>query len=56
MSEPLLALGGLCLGLIAALAVDWRLHKTGIAPSWWLSLRVPLSLGLGGITLAIGLA
>ncbi len=49
----MILLGG---ALIAALGVDWRLQKTGIAPDWWLSLRVPLSLGLGGITLAIGLA
>lgn len=43
------------LGLIAALGVDWQLRRTGVAPTWWLSLRVPLSIGLGGITLAIGL-
>ncbi|WP_374146957.1 DUF3429 family protein [Sphingomonas sp. 28-63-12] len=41
--------------LMAALGVDWRLQQTGIAPVWWLSLRIPLSLGLGGITLAIGI-
>lgn len=44
------------LGLVASLGVDWRLQRIGIAPDWWLSLRVPLSVGLGGITLAIGLA
>lgn len=43
------------LGLIGALAVDWRLVRDGLAPGWWLRLRVPLSLGLGGLTLAIGL-
>lgn len=41
--------------LIAALGVDWQLQKSGVAPPWWLSLRVPLSVGLGGITLLIGL-
>lgn len=41
--------------LIAALAVDWRLVGMGIAPPWWLQLRVPLSLGLGGLTLLITL-
>ncbi len=41
--------------LIGALAVDWQLQKSGVAPPWWLSLRVPLSIGLGGITLLIGL-
>jgi hypothetical protein len=42
------------ISLIAALAVDWRLVRDGLAPRWWLGLRVPLSLGLGGLTLAIG--
>jgi len=42
--------------LIGSLAVDWQLQRTGIAPGWWLGLRIPLSIGLGGITLAIGLA
>lgn len=42
--------------LVAALAVDWRLQRIELAPGWWLSLRLPLSLGLGGITIAIGLA
>lgn len=37
--------------LIAALAVDRRLVALGIAPHWWMALRVPLSLGLGGLTL-----
>lgn len=41
------------IALIAALAVDWRLARGGLAPAWWLSLRVPLSLGLGLSTLAI---
>lgn len=43
------------LSLIAALAVDVLLVRDGLAPAWWLRLRVPLSAGLGGITLAIGL-
>lgn len=38
--------------LIAALGVDVLLQRAGIAPPWWLSLRVPLSLGLGGMTVA----
>lgn len=41
--------------LIAALGVDWRLARTGLAPPWWMSLRVPLSLGLGGLTIASAL-
>lgn len=48
----LILIGG---ALIAALGIDWRLQRIGIAPDWWMSLRVPLSIGLGGMTLAIGL-
>ncbi len=43
------------IALIASLGVDWQLVRAGLAPSWWLSLRMPLSIGLGGMTLAIGL-
>ena len=39
--------------LIASLGVDGKLRVMGIAPIWWLGLRVPLSVGLGGMTLAI---
>lgn len=39
--------------LIGSLGVDCKLQAMGIAPRWWLGLRTPLSLGLGGITLAI---
>lgn len=40
--------------LIGALGIDWQLVRQGLAPRWWLALRVPLSLGLGLATLAIG--
>jgi hypothetical protein len=43
----------LAAALIASLGVDWQLRRIRVAPSWWLGLRVPLSLGLGGLTLAI---
>ena len=39
------------IALIAALLVDRRLAPLGIAPSGWLALRAPLSLGLGVLTL-----
>ncbi len=39
--------------LIAALGVDWQLQRARLVPDWWLRLRVPLSLGLGGLTLAM---
>ena len=41
--------------LVAALAVDWQLQRSGIAPAWWLALRVPLSAGLGTLTVVMGL-
>ena len=39
--------------LIGALGVDWQLARQGLAPDWWMRLRLPLSLGLGGLTLAM---
>ena len=38
--------------LIGSLGVDWKLRDLGLTPAWWLTLRIPLSLGLGGMTLA----
>ena len=40
--------------LLLSPIVDVRLASTGIAPPWWTRLRVPLSLGLGGATFALG--
>lgn len=40
----------LAVALVAALGVDVALYRRGIAPPWWLSLRAPLSLGLGVLT------
>lgn len=40
------------LALIAALAVDYRLVALGLAPAGWLALRLPLSIGLGTLTIA----
>ncbi|UUL82146.1 DUF3429 domain-containing protein [Sphingomonas qomolangmaensis] len=54
MTWPAPSLMLLGLGIIASLAVDRRLVAEGVAPPWWMTLRVPLSLGLGGLTLAIG--
>ena len=44
------------IALIGALGVDRVIAKRGLVPAWWISLRVPLSLGLGVLTLALGLA
>ena len=43
------------LSLIGALLVDYRLYRLEIAPGWWLRLRIPLSGGLGLLTIAAGL-
>lgn len=51
---PSLVLLGLA--LIAALAVDLRLVRLGLAPGWWLALRTPLSVGLGILSIATALA
>ncbi|MDX5982752.1 DUF3429 domain-containing protein [Sphingomonas echinoides] len=48
----LLVLG---VALIAALAVDIALNRRKLTPPWWMGLRLPLSLGLGGLTLLLGL-
>lgn len=40
--------------IVVMLAVDARLGA--LAPRWWLSLRVPLSLGLGAATIGCALA
>ena len=39
------------ISLIAALLVDRALVKAGIAPPGWMKLRMPLSLGLGVLTM-----
>ena len=45
------------LGVLIALTllVDRRLTATGEAPAGWMSLRIPLSLGLGGLTILAGI-
>ncbi|MGC5798677.1 DUF3429 domain-containing protein [Sphingomonas sp. NFX23] len=39
------------ISLIAALLVDRALVRAGIAPPGWMALRIPLSLGLGVLTM-----
>lgn len=51
---PSLVLLGLCI-LLSPL-VDIRLLRAGIAPDWWLRLRVPLSIGLGTLTMVCAVA
>ncbi len=47
--QALAVVGG---GLLLTLLVDRALAEQGLAPPWWLALRYPLSLGLGGLSLA----
>lgn len=49
---PLIALG---VSIVATLIVDRRLVVRGEAPVNWLRLRVPLSLGLGLLTISAGI-
>ncbi|PZO78211.1 MAG: DUF3429 domain-containing protein [Sphingomonas hengshuiensis] len=42
-------------GLLAALLVDMALVRAGHVPPWWMTLRVPLSVGLAALTLLAGL-
>ena len=49
--EPRMSLYFVGGALIGALGVDFRLATTGMCPRGWLGLRVPLSLGLGGLTI-----
>lgn len=37
--------------LVLSLMVDRQLVTLGVAPDWWMGLRVPLSLGLGLLTI-----
>ena len=48
---PAIALG---VAIMLTLPVDRHLVATGEAPANWMRLRVPLSLGLGGLTLLAG--
>lgn len=45
----------LAIGLIGSLGIDVALARMCLCPIWWLSLRIPLSIGLGLSTLAIAL-
>lgn len=51
--EWILVLTGIA--LISTLAVDRWLVSLGITPEGWMPLRVPLSLGLGGLTILAGI-
>lgn len=42
------------LGILASPLIDRRIVQLGLAPPWWLMLRIILSGGLGLMALAIG--
>lgn len=47
------SLGLLGIALLGSLLVDRQVAAMGLSPAWWLGIRVPLSIGLGLLTLAI---
>jgi hypothetical protein len=51
-ATPLIVLGA---GILLTLVVDRHLFRTGEAPRGWMALRVPLSIGLGTLTIVAGL-
>jgi hypothetical protein len=50
---PHLATILLAVALVATLVVDRRLVIDGLAPRWWMRLRLPLSAGLAAMTLML---
>lgn len=44
LKMPLSGIGPLALGFIAILGLDFRFQKAGLAPDWWMSLRIPVTL------------
>lgn len=41
------------ISLVAALGMDYKLATGGLSPSGWIGFGMPLSLGLGGLTILI---
>ncbi|MCY7398002.1 MAG: DUF3429 domain-containing protein [Sphingomonas bacterium] len=48
---PSLMLSGI--SLMGSLGIDYKFAVTGVSPPGWLRLRVPLSLGIGSLTILI---
>lgn len=41
--------------ILLTLPVDRALERSGLAPAGWMSLRIPLSIALGGLTIVCGI-
>lgn len=54
--QPVVASVLLGVVIVATLVVDRKLQHIGLAPAWWMKLRLPLSLGLGVLTIGLGLS
>ena len=52
--NAVLALLPLAAAILLTPLVDRRLVRDGLAPHWWMRLRMPLSVGLGLLTATIG--
>jgi len=44
------------IGILASPLIDRRIAALGLAPNWWLALRLMLSGGLGGMAIVMGMA
>lgn len=55
-ARPVLAAILLGLAIIATPLVDLGLSRRGLVPAWWMTLRVPLSIALGVLTIGLALA
>ncbi|WP_394652043.1 DUF3429 domain-containing protein [uncultured Sphingomonas sp.] len=53
-AQPGWSLVAIGVALMLTLPVDRRLASQGIAPAGWMALRIPLSLGLGTLTILAG--
>lgn len=52
---PRLALLPLAAAILLTPLIDRRLVRDGLAPHWWMRLRVPLSAGLGLLTAIVAM-
>ncbi len=51
--QPLMIVG---VALLSTPLIDWQLDRRGLVPERWLTMRLILSVGLGGLTLAVALS